>query len=45
MARSQELKLKLYSELCRALKKSSGIEASDIMVSTVTNSGSRPEFR
>jgi hypothetical protein len=38
MARSQELKLKLYSELCCELKKSSGVEASDIMVSIVTNS-------
>jgi hypothetical protein len=38
MPRSQELKLRLYSELCRELKTSSGIEASDIMVSIMTNS-------
>jgi tautomerase-like protein len=36
--RSPELKLKLYSELCRELKGSSGIEASDVMISIVTNS-------
>ena len=38
MPRSPELKLKLYSELCRELKASSGIEASDVMISIVTNS-------
>jgi hypothetical protein len=38
MPRSQELKLRLYSELCRELKTSSGVEASDIMVSIMTNS-------
>jgi Tautomerase enzyme len=38
MPRSPELKLKRYSELCRELKGSSGIEASDVMISIVTNS-------
>jgi hypothetical protein len=38
MPRSPELKLKLYSELCRELKASSGIVASDVMISIVTNS-------
>ena len=38
MPRSPELKLKLYSELYRELKASSGIEASDVMISIVTNS-------
>ena len=38
MPRSPELKLKLYSELCRELMASSGIEASDVMISIVTNS-------
>jgi Tautomerase enzyme len=38
MPRSPELKLKLYSELCRGLMASSGMEASDVMISIVTNS-------
>ncbi len=35
--RSQEAKQKFYAELCRELKESCGIEASDVMVSIVTN--------
>ncbi len=35
--RSQEAKQKFYAELCRELKNSCGIEASDVMVSIVTN--------
>jgi Tautomerase enzyme len=38
MPRSQELKLKLYAELCRELKESCGIESCDIVVSIVSNS-------
>jgi Tautomerase enzyme len=38
MPRGQELKLKFHNELCRELKKSCDIEASDVMVSMVTNS-------
>ena|SRR5271156_2381690 len=38
MPRSPELKLKLYSELYRELKASSGIEASDVMISIMINS-------
>jgi phenylpyruvate tautomerase PptA (4-oxalocrotonate tautomerase family) len=36
--RSQEAKQKFYAELCRELKDACGIEASDVMVSIVTNS-------
>jgi len=35
--RSQEAKQKFYAELCRELKDSCGIEASDVMVAIVTN--------
>ena len=35
--RSQEAKQTFYAELCRELKQSCGIEASDVMVSIVTN--------
>jgi hypothetical protein len=38
MPRSQELKLQLYKDLCRELKKSCDIESSDVIVSIVTNS-------
>jgi hypothetical protein len=38
MPRSEALKLKLYTELCKELKESCGIEPSDVMVSIVTNS-------
>ena len=37
MPRSQELKAKLYSELCRELKESCGIESSDVVVSIMSN--------
>ena len=35
--RSQEAKQKFYAELCRELKSACGIEASDVMVSIVSN--------
>ena len=35
--RTQEAKQVFYAELCRELKESCGIEASDVMVSIVTN--------
>jgi phenylpyruvate tautomerase PptA (4-oxalocrotonate tautomerase family) len=35
--RSQEAKQKFYAELCRELKDACGMEASDVMVSIVTN--------
>jgi hypothetical protein len=35
--RSEEAKKMFYSELCRELKASCGMEASDVMVSIVTN--------
>lgn len=35
--RSQEAKQKFYAELCRELKESCGMEASDVMISIVTN--------
>ena len=35
--RSDEMKEKFYAELCRELKGSCGIEASDVIVSIVTN--------
>ena len=35
--RSQEAKQRFYAELCRELKNACGIEASDVMVSIVTN--------
>ena len=35
--RSQEAKQKFYAELCRELKESCGMEASDVIVSIVTN--------
>jgi phenylpyruvate tautomerase PptA (4-oxalocrotonate tautomerase family) len=38
MPRSQELKLKLYADLCAELKKSCDIDPSDVIVSIVTNS-------
>jgi len=38
MPRSQELKLQLYKDLCRELKKSCDIDPSDVIVSIVTNS-------
>jgi|SRR5271156_3818667 len=44
MPRSQELKLKLYTELCRELKKSCDIDASDVVVSIVTNSAADWSF-
>jgi hypothetical protein len=38
MPRGQELKLIFYEELCRELKKSCDIDASDVVVSIMTNS-------
>lgn len=35
--RTEEMKKTFYAELCRELKSSCGIEASDVMVSIVTN--------
>lgn len=35
--RTEEMKKTFYAELCRELKDSCGIEASDVMVSIVTN--------
>jgi phenylpyruvate tautomerase PptA (4-oxalocrotonate tautomerase family) len=35
--RTQEAKQAFYAELCRELKESCGVEASDVMVSIVTN--------
>jgi phenylpyruvate tautomerase PptA (4-oxalocrotonate tautomerase family) len=35
--RTQEMKQAFYADLCRELKDSCGIEASDVMVSIVTN--------
>jgi hypothetical protein len=37
MPRSQELKMRLYTELCGELKKSCDIDANDVVVSIVTN--------
>jgi phenylpyruvate tautomerase PptA (4-oxalocrotonate tautomerase family) len=44
MPRSQELKLKLYEELCRELKESCGIDSCDVVVSIVSNSAADWSF-
>jgi len=38
MPRTQKMKLKFYSELCRELEASCGIRPSDVMVAITTNS-------
>jgi Tautomerase enzyme len=44
MPRRQELKLKLYEELCRELKESCGIDSCDVVVSIVSNSAADWSF-
>jgi hypothetical protein len=42
--RTPEMKQKFYAELCRELKESCGIEASDVIVSIVSNSAADWSF-